>query len=268
MCWDISLHSDIEIIKKAFPKLRDERQQLDMDMYYYENVQAITFPEYPIIYREKGSGELGLRQMEWGVLPTYISDPKERVDRRRNQINIRSERVLGDTRSVWYRLRNQRCLIPVSGTYEHRAIRGWKKKVPYYIAAKGREVFYVPGLYQWHEVVDSEGVVEKVGSFGLITREANDVMKNIHNDGPNKHRMPLFLPEQLEMEWLEDITDGDMEEIFRFAMPEEELDYYSVYTLRGYPIRPDGGHRYEPFTWDGLPPLGNDDSRSVQTSLF
>ncbi|WP_433900473.1 hypothetical protein [Sphingobacterium puteale] len=29
MCWDISLHTDIEIIKKTFPQLRDERRQLD-----------------------------------------------------------------------------------------------------------------------------------------------------------------------------------------------------------------------------------------------
>jgi hypothetical protein len=31
MCWDISLHTDIEIIKKTFPQLRDERLQLDYD---------------------------------------------------------------------------------------------------------------------------------------------------------------------------------------------------------------------------------------------
>jgi len=268
MCWDISLHSDIEIVKRAFPKLRDERKQLDMDMYYYENVQAITFPTYPIIYRDKQTGNLALTEMEWGVLPTYIDDPKEQATRRRNQVNIRSERVLGDKRSLWSRLRNQRCLIPVSGTYEHRAIQGWKKKVPYYIAARGRAIFYVPRLYQWHEEVDADGVVAKVGSFALMTRDADALMKNIHNDGPNKHRMPLFLPQQLEQEWLGELTDADMAEILRFEMPETELVDHPVYTLRGYPARPDGGRRYDPFTWDGLPPLGNDDGKAAQASLF
>gem|GEM_PF-5474376 len=38
-----------------------------------------------------------------------------------------------------------------------------------------------------------------------------------------------------------------------------------LYTLRGYPNRPDGKHRYEAFDWEGLPPLGSD---TVQTSLF
>lgn len=268
MCWDISLHSDIEIVKQAFPRLRDERKQLDMDMYYYENVQAITFPEYPIIYREKDSGDLVLKEMQWGVLPTYISDPKEQTARRRNQVNIRSERMLGEKRSLWYRLRSQRCLIPVSGTYEHRKINGWSKKVPYYIAQKDRGIFYIPGLYQWHEEIDEDGVVEKVGSFGLMTRGANAVMKNIHNDGPNKHRMPLFLPEELEQAWLTGLAEGDMEIIVGFEAAPEDLEHHPVYTLRGYPERPDGRHRYEPFTWDGLPPLGNDDGKSVQGSLF
>lgn len=268
MCWDISLHTDIEILKEKFPQISDYRSDKDMDIRYYENVQAITFPDYPIIYREKESGDLGLRYMEWGVLPTYIKDPKEQADRRRNQVNVRSERILGDKKSAWYRLRNQRCLIPVSGTYEHRAIKGWKKKVPYYIAEKDREIFYVPGLYQWHESVDEDGVVETVGSFGMLTRAANSLMADIHNDGPNKHRMPLFLPPELEKEWLSDIQEIDMASIVSFEMPEENLIAYPVYTLRGYPERPDGKHRYEPFEWNGLPPLGEDDPNAVQSSLF
>mgnify|MGYP005983175929 FL=1 len=265
MCWDISLHTDIEIIKKTFPQLRDERRQLDYNYDYLENVQAITFPKYPILYKDKDSSQLALTEMEWGVLPTYIDDPKLQADRRRNMINVRSERILEDKKSYWYRLRKQRCLIPVSGTFEHRAVKGWKKKVPYFIGEAGRELFYLPGLYQWHETVDEDGVVERVGSFGMLTRAANEVMANIHNDGPNKHRMPLFLTEDLERQWIEDINEEDMPPIFRFEMPNEKLKHYPVYTLRGYPNRPDGKHRYEQFDWEGLPPLGSD---TAQTSLF
>ena len=74
MCWDISLHTDIEIVKKTFSKLRDERKKVDYDYRYFENVQAITFPGYPIIYKDKESQDLGLVEMEWGVLPTYIQE--------------------------------------------------------------------------------------------------------------------------------------------------------------------------------------------------
>jgi putative SOS response-associated peptidase YedK len=265
MCWDISLHTDIEIVKSAFPGLRDERRRLDYNYEYLENVQAITFPQYPIIYKQKDSEQLALTEMEWGVLPTYITDQKLQIDRRRNMVNVRSERILEDKKSYWYRLKNQRCLIPVSGTFEHRAVRGWKKKVPYFIGEKGRDIFYIPGLYQWHETVDEDGVIEKIGSFGMLTREANAVMANIHNDGPNKHRMPLFLPEDLEHLWLNNISEEEMQPIFKFEIPTENLNYYPVYTLRGYPNRPDGKHRYEEFKWEGLPPLGSDE---IQTSLF
>jgi putative SOS response-associated peptidase YedK len=180
-------------------------------------------------------------------------------------VSVRSERILEDKKSYWYSLRKQRCLIPVSGTFEHRAVKGWKKKVPYFIGEEGRDLFYLPGLYQWHETVDEDGVVERVGSFGMLTRAANEVMANIHNDGPNKHRMPLFLPEDLERQWIEDIQEDDMPPIFLFEMPNEKLRHYPVYTLRGYPVRPDGKHRYEAFDWEGLPPLGSD---TAQTSLF
>ncbi|MBL7706846.1 MAG: SOS response-associated peptidase family protein [Taibaiella sp.] len=268
MCWDISLHTDIEILKEKFPQISDYRSDKEMDMRYYENVQAITFPDYPIIYREKQTGELGLVDMEWGILPTYIKDPKQQDIRRRSQVNIRSERILGDKKSTWYRLKSQRCLIPVSGTFEHREIKGWKKKVPYYIAEKDRDIFFIPGLYQWHEEMDADGVLETVGSFGMLTRAANPLMANIHNAGDNRHRMPLFLPPELEKEWLSDIQEIDMASIVSFEMPEENLIAYPVYTLRGYPERPDGKHRYEPFEWNGLPPLGEDDPNAVQSSLF
>jgi len=254
MCWDISLHTDLEIVKQDFTNIREERTQLELDMRLYENVQAITFPDYPIIYKDKEGTGLGLVKMEWGVLPTYITDPKLQTDRRRNMINVRSERILEDKKSYWYRLRSQRCLIPVSGTFEHRKINGWKKKVPYYIAEADREIFYIPALYQWHQGQDGE----KIGSFGMLTRSANSVMANIHNDGPNKNRMPLFLPSELEHAWISDIDEKEMTEIISFEMSPDKLTHYPVYTLRGYPERPDGGHRYDPFDWEGLPPLGTD----------
>lgn len=266
MCWDISLSTDIELVKKSYPKIRDERKKQEYDYSYFENVQAITFPEYPIIYKDKEGGGIALREMEWGVLPTYIKDPKLQDDRRRSMVNVRSERILEDKKSYWHRLRNQRCLIPVTGTFEHRKISGWKKKVPYFIAEKGRDLFYIPGLYQWHETVDEDGVIEKVGSFGMLTRSANEIMAGIHNDGPNKHRMPLFLPEDLEQQWLDDIVEEDMAAIFHYEIPAQDLAYHPVYTLRGYPERPDGQQRFDPFQWDGLPPLGND--KPIENTLF
>ncbi|MNT21421.1 hypothetical protein D3C72_1567600 [compost metagenome] len=58
-----------------------------------------------------------------------------------------------------------------------------------------------------------------------------------------------------------------MAEIFSYQLPSDQLSYTPVFSLRNA-VRMDGKHLYEPFDWQGLPPLGNDDPGSVQTSLF
>ncbi|MEN5380121.1 hypothetical protein [Sphingobacterium kitahiroshimense] len=77
MCWDISLHTGLEFVKKVFTKLRDERKQLDFNYRYFENVLIITFCAYSIIYKYKEGEEIGLLEMEWGVLPSYLKHATE-----------------------------------------------------------------------------------------------------------------------------------------------------------------------------------------------
>lgn len=269
MCWDVSLHTDKDTVKKAFPKiLIDERDQQETHARTYEQVQAMVFPTFPVIIPDQNPLQARWVDMQWGVYPSYIHDPQELHKRRLQMINIRSERIWEDKRSYWYRMRHQHCLIPVTGTFEHRKIPGWSKKVPYWIGQQDREVFFVPGLYQYHETVDIDtGEIKRIGSFGLITRSANELMEKIHNDGPNKHRMPLFLPASLEQQWLFS-SDHEMDqEVLSYQMPSTNLSVHPVYTLRGYPERPDGLPRDAPFTWPQLPPL-NPPELPQQGSLF
>jgi putative SOS response-associated peptidase YedK len=270
MCWDVSLHTDIDAVKKAFPKvLIDARDKQDTDAKTYEQVQAMVFPTYPVIITADQAQQAQLVDMQWGVLPFYLHDPAEQVKRRLQMINIRSERILDDQRSYWYRIREQHCLIPVTGTYEHRKIAGWSKKVPYWIGQEGREVFFMPGLYQIHQQIDKDtGEIVQHRSFGLITRSANELMAGIHNDGPNKHRMPLYLPADLEQQWLFQTDPSTTAQILSFEMPSEQLNTHPVFTLRGYPVRPDGLPRDAPFQWPQLPPLNLPPKSPIQGSLF
>ena len=263
MCVDISLHSDVKSIIKAFPGLKDKRtSHKPADA---EQLSAFVFPEFPIIYRQQDSQIL--TEMEWGVIPLYLHDAKERETRRRSMFNARSERILDDKKSYWHKLRNNRCLIPVSGTYEHRKIKGWSKKVPYYIWMKDRDIQYIPGLYQADPSADNGG--ESTKTFTMITRAGNEIMNKIHNDGENKHRMPLFLTPELEEAWLlDDLKESEIHEIFNFEMPPESMGYHPVYTLRGVDERPDHKHKYDPWNWPNLPELGNDTPPRQQTSLF
>ena len=128
-------------------------------------------------------------------------------------------------------------------------------------------MFCIPGLYYYSPFPDVE-TGEIKGTFTLITRSANNVMKQIHNGGPNVYRMPMFLPKEQELQWLKpEMTDEGIQEILDFEMPSEQLDYWPVFTIRSTKPRPDHLEKTAPFTWPNLPPLGNDES-TEQKTLF
>ena len=260
------MRSDIQLTSQAFPDIHI-RSRLQPEQGQLLHVSAFLFPYYDIVRMDEG--QVVADTFEWGVIPTWLTDPKELADQRRNMCNARSEKILGDKRSVWYRLRNNRCLVPVTGTFEHRKIPGWKKKAPYLVKPKGPALFYLPGLYQVSEHVDEDGVIHTVGSFTLITRPANEVMRGIHNDGPNKWRMPLFLPTDLQRRWIApDLTSEEMAATLAFELSSDQLEYYTVYTIRGGSLRPDGKEVDEPYTWDNLPSLGTNQASSDAATLF
>jgi putative SOS response-associated peptidase YedK len=181
--------------------------------------------------------------------------------------NAQSEKIINDKKSFWRRIRSKRCLIPVTGIYEHREIKGWKNKVPYFIHLKDRPVFCIPGLYYYSPFPDVE-TGEIKGTFTLITRSANSIMRQIHNGGPNVGRMPMFLPKELELKWLQpNLTDEDIQQVLDFEIPSEQLDYWPVFTIRSTKPRPDHLEKTAPFTWPNLPPLGVDES-TEQKNLF
>ena len=92
-------------------------------------------------------------------------------------------------------------------------------------------------------------------TYGLMIRAANSVMRNIHSDGENKHRMPLFLPFEMSKEFLsEELTEQRYREMLAHEMQSKNLDYHPVLTIRTPKLRQDD----KPKTafWEHLPPLG------------
>nr|WP_298935595.1 SOS response-associated peptidase family protein [uncultured Dyadobacter sp.] len=266
LCYDISLHSDIELTKEVFPKIKDLR--VSPQLPNRDHVLSFDFPSYPIVWR--AGSELILSEMEWSVYPVNRGKtPEDRLKMRIKMADMRSERVLGDKSSYWHKIRKNRCLIPVSGTYEHRAIQGWAKKVPYYIWQKDRPIQFLPGFYELRESVLANGETVNIGSFAMLTRSANELMANIHNDGEYRHRMPLFLTPELEEFWVsEHLTDDDLQAVFEYMLPSEALDCHPVFSIRGKKPRPDGNPKFEFWRYENLPPLGNDHGIESQMSLF
>jgi putative SOS response-associated peptidase YedK len=266
MCLDISYYSALQLIDDYFPDLiHDGDIPFDLDMGIH--FMALGHSRYPVITFE--NGRYHRKYFEWGIIAEYMDTPEKVKAMRRSMVNARSEKILEDKRSFWHRIRRTRCLIPVTGIYEHREIKGWKNKVPYHIALKDRPMFCIPGLYHYNTKTPSDPETgEMRGMFTLITRAANPLMRQIHNSGDNAFRMPLFLPKETELEWLQpDLSDEAIARILAYEMPPDQLITDAVYSIRGRTPRPDGQPKCAPFAYADLPALGNDDGQ-MQKALF
>jgi putative SOS response-associated peptidase YedK len=261
MCYDICFVVDIAELKTYFQPLLFDDGLADGVIAGFDagmHIMGHSHGEHPIIYTGREDKQAHSRLMEWGCIPYYVKDEKQYARQRASMLNARSERILADDKSYWFKIRNRRCLIPVSGFYEHRAIKGWKKKVPYFIRLKNQSLVFIPGLYSVAELPDLEtGEMMKRWTFSLITRDANDIMRQIHNDGENRGRMPLLLPFEMSKEFIfDDLSPERYKEILHFEMPSEELDYHPVFTIRSPKERPDGKPKNEYWEWEKLPELG------------
>ena len=259
MCYDISFTKTLKELSDYFPDLVEEDQvKINFDQSIH--IVGHAYGLHPIIYRPKEAQQPHLKLMEWGCIPYYVKDPASFTRQRATMLNARSERILDDNKSYWNKIRNRRCLIPVSAFYEHRKVDGLKKKVPYIISIKDQPVFFIPGLYSVVKFPDNQGEMQEQWTFTLITRNANKLMAQIHNDGENTERMPLLLPLNLSKKWLsEELEESAYREILNYEMPSANLNYHTVYTIRTTKPRPDGKAKNESFDWGNVPAIEEGD---------
>lgn len=259
MCYDINFTVSIKELSDYFPDLVFDAQ-IEMDFSVGIHIMGHAYGDHPIIYASQEDGQLHCRLMEWGCIPFYVKEEKAFLSQRASMLNARSERILEDSKAYWFKIKNRRCLIPVNGFYEHRAIVGWKKKVPYFIELKDQPMFFLPGLYSVAELPDlSTGEAIKRYTFTIITRsaEGNEIMKNIHNDGDNRNRMPLMLTFDLSKEFVQkELSPERYKEILNYQMPADNLKYKPVFTIRSPKARPDDKPKNEYWEWENLPALG------------
>src|SRR5262249_11276146 len=125
-----------------------------------------------VIRRNHRTGEVSLDPLRWGLNPSGGRKP----------INAKSEtvRTLPTFRDA-YRLR--RCIVPVDGFFEWKAIKGQKAKQPYAIAMKDGKPFGIGGIWEnWKD----PGNGEWIRTSAIITTDANPLVADIHD------RMPLI----------------------------------------------------------------------------
>ena len=135
-----------------------------------------------VIRQNHETGERSLDPLKWGLIPYWCSDPKPVA-------------ALPTFRDAY---RKRRCIVPVDGFYEWKAIKGQKAKQPYAIAMKDGTPFGIAGLWEnWKDPASGEWT----RTFAVVTTAANEMVADIHN------RMPAILQPLDYDRWLSDEPD-------------------------------------------------------------
>lgn len=224
MCYDMSFFSNIRQVSDYLGV--PQNQLLPFEPTYHKVAQS--FCKWPVAINEEG---YKLKLFEWGLIAEYMNTPEKITEYRYSMANARCEKIIRDQRSVWYRIRHQRCLVFTTGFFEHRDI-GNKKKLPYFIKVKNESVFCFAGLYNYSPLPDPE-TGEVSGTFAIITKPANSLMAKIHNAGLHSQRMPVILSNEDAHRWLSpDLDDRDIEELLQKEFPSDQMEAWPVHTIR------------------------------------
>jgi len=149
---------------------------------------AAPSQELLVIRQNHKTGKRSLDLLKWGLIPHWRSDPLGG----RKPINAKAESVL---RLPTFRdaFAMRRCIVPVDGFFEWRAIKSAGRKQPYAIAMKDGSPFGLAGLWEnWRN--PNTGEWER--TFAVITVPSNDLVSQIHN------RMPAILTPESYDHWL------------------------------------------------------------------
>ena len=153
-----------------------------------------------------------IRPLRWGLIPHWADDPGIGY----KMINARSETIESKP-SFKIPFRQKRCLIFATGFYEWKKSEDKKSKTPYYFHLLNDNIFTFAGLWSYWEKGDKQ-----ISSATIITTNANDIVKPIHD------RMPVIIRRENWQEWLSNETGIiDLKNLLH-PFPSDEMDAYEV----------------------------------------
>ena len=154
----------------------------------------------PVVCLDK-DGERRFRLMRWGLLPSFVKDPKQFP----TLINARSEEALGKP-SFRNAMRWRRCLIPADGFYEWTGPKNARR--PFLLRPRESRLIAFAGLYErWRD-----GAGGEVDTVAILTCPANSTVTPLHD------RMPVVLPPEHFAAWL-DVKTTPAEAAFELLQP-------------------------------------------------
>ena len=130
------------------------------------------------------TNSLKIEKANWG-----IKFKDKRYNLEKNIINSRLETI---KEKILFKesFEKRKCVIPANGYYEW-SIKN-NIKIPYFINIPDKESFYFAGIWRYLDFTKSTSKV-----FSIITKPANDLLKEIHN------RMPVTLSTEESINYLD-----------------------------------------------------------------
>lgn len=185
MCFTVNVNLVKEEIEERYGISFPGKYRYEPSYYYH----AFGLPELPVICPpEKGS----LRILRWGLVPAWVKSESDAAEIRLKTFNARAEGI-NSKPAFSSSFRSGRCIIPVRGFYEWQHTPSGK--VPWYIYSGRDDILSLAGLFnEWIHTATGE----TLGTFTIITTEANRMMAEIHN---SKKRMPAILERSDESRW-------------------------------------------------------------------
>ncbi len=171
-------------------------------------------PTQPIAIVRLNEGKRQLALVRWGLLPSWVKDPKTFT----LLINARGESA-SEKPAFRAAMKRRRCLIPADGFYEWQAVAG--RKQPFYVRAKSGTPLAFAGL--WETWTGPNG--EEMETAAIVTTRANRTLAAIHE------RMPVVVPPEAFDLWLNCAeVDAKTAEALIQPAPDNLLEAYEIST--------------------------------------
>ena len=139
-------------------------------------------PKVPVIMSDLKDS---IALIRWGLIPQWANKTNAK-EIWNSTLNAKIETL--EEKPSFRDCVDNRCLVLVSGFFEWQHLG--KQKIKYKISLKDKDVFALAGIFSVWKIPDSDDAYLR--TFAIITTEANDMMKVIHN---TKQRMPLIIEE-------------------------------------------------------------------------
>jgi putative SOS response-associated peptidase YedK len=158
--------------------------------------------EPALILRVNAGAMRELALVRWGLIPSWVKDPREFT----TLINARSE-TASEKPSFRGAMRHRRCLVPTDGFYEWTGRPGAKQ--PHLIRKMGGGVFALAGL--WEHWLGADG--SELETMAILTTAANGDVTHLHD------RMPVIIAPGHFDRWL-DCKPGTADHIGDLLQPQ------------------------------------------------